>query len=355
MFIGIDFSILWLLSGILLNHVSVDSLSLEISSSGTTSSARRGKLFRRETTGNAADIPPSLEKEPRIPRQLILTGRSDSLQDMSVDVQQNVQLLLERNPDMRVQWFGDSRCAKYISKYNSKRLFYLFKHEPRGALRGDICRAAVLYREGGFYVDLDVDLRLPFHKLVDNSTTFMSVLESQEDGGGVLNAIMAVEPKSHVMHHLLRRLQKWYSHVRSGPKKEYRMALRMGPMTLRLAVIFAMAEACPGETIDERQQQANTDRAVLQWKCGAHAFRFYVQRRLRCKEGQSYGPEVCTPARMNASNLWQNWLDYGIFTPGSVADSKLIAFPHSEWCTELGCNAGGHDDDLDNSKGSAQI
>lgn len=307
--------------------------------------AHTGVLMRKEILRTPTDLQPSLEREPRIPRQLILTGRPDSLQEMSVDVQKNVQLLLERNPDMRMKWFSDSMCEKYISKYHGERLHFIFKKEQRGALRGDICRTAVLAIEGGFYVDLDFDLRVPFHQLVDNSTTFMSVLESLADGGGVLNALIAVEPKSRVMFRLLRRIRKWYVHARYGLKLWSKMALRMGPMTLRLATVFTMARECPGEDLDDWYQQGIMGNAGLQRHCGDQVFRFYLQRRLRCKEfSRSYGQDVCTPIRMKANEKELHWLDYGIFTPGHIEDSKLVAFPHAEWCTELGCKAGGHDD-----------
>jgi len=299
------------------------------------------RLLRRELEGPAYDHKPGSMIKPRIPRQLILTGPVDSLQEMSALVQRKVQLLLNRDPDMELHWLGDKLCAEYISQHSSKKLLYAFNHEPRGALRGDICRTAVLFREGGYYIDLDVELLLPMHKLVDKSTSFMSVFESFADdqgpSGGILNAIMAVEPGSRVLKQTLKHIEKWYQRGRFGPHPD-----RMGPLTLSTGLMQVMRQDCPSEW----KQQLRTANPVSKWKCGPHAFQFYAQRRLHCAEKQDYGPEVCTAARRNASDSWQWWLDFGVFAlDGDAKARQLIAFPHAEWCSELGCKLGGHTED----------
>lgn len=129
-----------------------------------------------------------------IPRQLILTGPGSFLQDLPLEVQRNVEDIITANPTLNVQWFSDADCYSYISYYYDSELAGMFRREFRGSFRGDLCRAAVLYREGGFYVDLDFELLVPLTTLIGVSTTFLSVFAAN---GAILNALMASTPYSY--------------------------------------------------------------------------------------------------------------------------------------------------------------
>ena len=112
-----------------------------------------------------------------IPRQLILTGPGSFLQDLPLEVQRNVEDIITANPTLNVQWFSDADCYSYISYYYDSELAGMFRREFRGSFRGDLCRAAVLYREGGFYVDLDFELLVPLTTLIGVSTPFSQSLQ----------------------------------------------------------------------------------------------------------------------------------------------------------------------------------
>merc|ERR1719399_1287987 len=83
----------------------------------------------------------------------------------------------------------------------------MFEGAHPGYYRGDICRAAILYQEGGFYTDVDVELAVPLFQLVDENTTFMSALSIN---GDIFNGLIATVPKSEILGETLNEIREWY-------------------------------------------------------------------------------------------------------------------------------------------------
>merc|ERR1719235_510914 len=108
---------------------------------------------------------------------------------------------------MTARYFSDSECRDYLSLHFGPELASIYNKEPAGHFRGDICRAAVLFREGGFYTDVDLEAKLPFAEMVDSSTTFMSVFTAD---GQILNAMIATIPGIGVMNVTIKEVRRWY-------------------------------------------------------------------------------------------------------------------------------------------------
>jgi len=270
-----------------------------------------------------------------IPRQLILTGPGSFLQDLPLEVQRNVEDIITANPTLNVQWFSDADCYSYISYYYDSELAGMFRREFRGSFRGDLCRAAVLYREGGFYVDLDFELLVPLTTLIGVSTTFLSVFAAN---GAILNALMASTPYSGVLHETLVELRKWYrgSVPRHADPTLDATATSdlMGQLTLHRAVRRVISSTCPEHTPLLAGSQ-------LDWSCGSNdMFRFFIEEELQCNVVKS--TSECSVQRARSPFVG---LRYGIWTPGSSPSSRsstnernqLIGWPRFEACRRWGC------------------
>jgi len=268
--------------------------------------------------------------EQKIPRQLILTGKWASLADVKGPVAKNLLNTMALNPELHVRWFSDATCQNYLSEYYDKRLADIFAGEGRGSFRGDICRAAVLAREGGFYTDLDVQWVSPMRQLANASTTFMSAYDGE---GHLLNAVMAAEPKSKIMVDALQEIRKWY--VWDPNKNAYQSEKSnigwMGPVTLMKALRDVQQESCP-----EAVLEAGTAHS-LDTTCGDHSLRFYDQRLLHCHSHAS--PTLECPAHRASSHF--DGLNYGLFEP--ARGGKLIGWPRFSECDHWGCGGGGWD------------
>merc|ERR1719473_1937409 len=117
--------------------------------------------------------------------------------------------MLTLNRDLKPVHFDNAACSDYLAKNQQgdlARIFSDYIKKGEGRFASDVCRAYYLYKEGGFYLDNDVELIKPLSELVEPETTFMSVWESQpvKDSfytlrGGVLNAVMGAAPGSKII------------------------------------------------------------------------------------------------------------------------------------------------------------
>lgn len=290
---------------------------LKIHRSSQEATRVRGETLHGQLVQNGTE-----EWRGRIPRQLILTGKYGSSKEWPHDVRTNMKKTLAQNPDLKVRWFNDVDCANYLEAHPELGLNQAFELERRGSYRGDICRTAVLAREGGFYQDLDVELQVPFGTLVDDSTSFMSVYS---ESGGILNALFATEANGSVVRHTLEELKRWYT-VPGARDGNW-----MGPETMLRGMKDVNAKNCPDVKID------NT-RSSLQWTCGDDEFRMYEERKLHdCRIDNLQSPG-CTLLRAGS---YFDGLKFALFQPGKP--DTVIGWPRYENCRNFGCSIGGWD------------
>lgn len=264
-------------------------------------------------------------KNAKIPLQLVMTGKEDTLEHLPSNMRRNVEKTLALNPGMKTRYLSDSQCRMYVRQHCDDELAEFYNAEKAGHFRGDICRAAVLFHEGGFYADLDLEPVLPFNALVDNSTKFMSVFTHD---GAILNALMAVVPESPVMKETLLEIHQWYKGAAhyQGSEGEW-----MGTMTLKRGLQSVMKNSCPAIDLETQRQTSE-----LQWRCGPHDFRFYHEDKLKCGRRTLWhagaGTPECPLVRKNSNFAG---LKYGIFTAGD--SRKLIAWPRTATCDSWWC------------------
>ncbi|CAE7552747.1 Itch [Symbiodinium microadriaticum] len=237
-------------------------------------------------------------KKTRIPQQLVLTSKDGSIASLPSPVQRNVRHTLALNPWFSVRWLGDIDCERYlVEHYNHTDLPHYFANEKRGSYRSDVCRAAVLAREGGFYTDLDVEMKWTFEDLAGEATTFLA---SFSEDGSVLNAMMGTVANSSFMQEMLQQLVAWYRGEpvaeRFGTTSEW-----MGPVAALAALKAVTARDCPGKELQDVEG--------AEIPCGPHVVRMFQERALPC-----WLPEDpdCPPLRYN------NYFDgvrYGIYVP----------------------------------------
>jgi len=257
-----------------------------------------------------------------IPLQLVMTAKEASVDELPARVRDNVRKTLALNPDLRVRFLDDSACQKFIAA-NFADLEAPFASEKFGPFRGDICRAAVLALEGGFYADLDLQFRLSFRDLVDNTTTFMSVWSGV--GCDIMNALIAVERGSEVMQSVLEAIKAWYIEEDDAKKALKHRGKLMGTQAMVRGLDNLVSRECPGVNIRNRSK--------FDFDCGPHhQIRLYVEDLLICphktRPNDDLYPE-CPTARATGPRL----LHWGIFEP----PRSLVAYTRYENCTEFGC------------------
>lgn len=301
--------------------------------------------------GNSADDEPLLRPDEtasvwqisgtvathKVPLQLVLTSKRAEAKELPPGVRSNIIHTLAMDPQLRVRWIDDDTCVNYLQKHFEPHYADMLRKERRGSFRGDICRAAVLYREGGFYTDLDLQLKEPLTKLIDTDTTFMSCFTADN---AILNALVAAAPRSMVMKETLKELRKWYNgeamqsadSSSDGTTSEW-----MGPLTMLRGLKGAIRKDCSGTSLDG---------ASLRIPCGKQKFVLYREAELDCMTSPS---DECPPQRANAEFMG---VRFGMFElrPDEPSYRRLVGWPRFDGCTDWGCQSGGWDEsDMDSA------
>lgn len=269
----------------------------------------------------AAAEGPTGNQHRKIPAQLVYTAKDKHFEKIPPDVQNNINRTIELNHDLRVRWFDDQDCLEYIKLHYDNELAKYFVSEKLGMFRGDMCRAAVLAKEGGFYLDLDAQIREPLSSLVEADTTFMSAV-AEHDGLVILNAILASAPGDAIMRESMEQMRKRY---RSNEEPTY-----LGPEALADAFQSVHDRDCMAEEV--------ISGATPRWVCGSEVVRLYQERSYSCWPPDPDRPPEDCPAERALGMMGFEHAAYGIFM-----GSKLIGWPRLAECGILGCDAGGHD------------
>jgi len=180
--------------------------------------------------------------EKEIPHILWFTHRQNILDTQDPpDLYKNVQNTIDSYRKLwgingtEVNFVDDEMCEENIKSSlkwtDAQILLDYFHNVPKGEYKGDICRVASLYLEGGYYFDVDLQVIEPF--VVPPTVSFATV--NQPKTNQFFQAFVA----STAYHPILKRnLEKMISVAlgditltKIGPRK----ATFIGPETMKLA------------------------------------------------------------------------------------------------------------------------
>jgi len=292
-----------------------------------------------------------------IPPQLVMTGVFTSLDDLPLAAKTNLEKTRAQSPGLTFRYLNDLECWQYLQEHFDDELSALFYAEKHGSFRGDICRSAVLLREGGFYMDLDLQLHVPIQKLIDEDTTLMTAFiapgpwiapghpisltaklgsGSQVSIQPILNAMIAVRPKSPVMEKTLKHIRAWYKGNREG---------LLGPLAMAKAIGELVQNDCPMVPVNAASHNIVSPGhdgadAMARWVCGSENFRFYQE------EYFGSGPDclleghiVCPEKRASSPFAGSH---FGLFSMGNASkEARLIGWSRYLGCDVHGCNLNG--------------
>jgi hypothetical protein len=256
-----------------------------------------------------------------IPSHLVMTGPYESIDQFPRDVKVNLQNTLAHAQGLKLRYFSDAQCRSYLQTYFDSNFLQLFDSESRGAFRGDICRSAILLREGGFYIDLDFQLHVPITDLIDENTTMMTVFAANNDNSGpvVLNALIAVRPSSPVMDETLDKLRRWYA---MGSHQGL-----PGPMAMAGAISGIVERYCPQKRLAVQASHLS---------CGSESMRFYKEEGLGSHPDCLQQGQVVCPVQRAESQF--DGSRYGVFGIGEGSkEMRLIGWPRYLACSTYGC------------------
>jgi mannosyltransferase OCH1-like enzyme len=106
-----------------------------------------------------------------IPRRIIQVWLQGCLDDK---VKNN---LLRLNPDYEYLFFSENECVEYLNNNYSKIMVETFHALKNPAHKSDLFRYCYLYKEGGIYIDADLELKISCDTIINASkSSFISAV-----------------------------------------------------------------------------------------------------------------------------------------------------------------------------------
>lgn len=86
--------------------------------------------------------------------------------------------IMEKNPNYEYRFFSEENCINYLKHNYDKTLLDCFNNLKNLSHKCDIFRYALLYKEGGIYIDADLNLQIGCDEIIkqsDNSQMITSI------------------------------------------------------------------------------------------------------------------------------------------------------------------------------------
>jgi hypothetical protein len=126
-----------------------------------------------------------------------------------------------------IEYFLDNAACRQQIQMAAPELVPYFDTESKGMFKGDMCRTAALYNQGGYYFDVDIQVIHPI--ALEQNTSFSSVVSST---GVFFQAFLAASPQHPILQ---RTLQEMLYYYQNKPKLQWFLGLPMGCETLTKA------------------------------------------------------------------------------------------------------------------------
>jgi hypothetical protein len=253
-----------------------------------------------------------------------MTGKYASIHALPPEPFSNLQKTFQFLGGITLRYLSDTECIQYLESHFDAELVADYKAEQHGSFRGDICRSALLLKEGGYYMDLDLELHVPLASLVGPKTTLMSVYAFipstvAEPVPMILNALMAMHPGSFMMQRVMEEVKTWYRLKRTG---------LLGPVLMAETLTLMIHRNCPHVNLKAPGMTGD-------WQCGSDNFRFYQQEYIGdWQQCLANGQVVCPPQRAASFDGAR----YGIFrVGGETREQRLVGWPRFAECKGYAC------------------
>ena len=153
-----------------------------------------------------------------IPPNIWFTYKTNKLQGMPPLLKANVhktiriykEMLYKKwKQDVNVNIYDDTQCRPILAEVFPKLVPY-FDTEKKGMYRGDMCRVALLWKYGGYYFDLDIEVIRPVDLSLD--VEFASSFEYPRHGQvrGIFQAFLASRSKHPILMKSFDKMLLWY-------------------------------------------------------------------------------------------------------------------------------------------------
>jgi mannosyltransferase OCH1-like enzyme len=123
--------------------------------------------------------------------------------DVPEKMAQNINYILNQNPDFNYYLYDDNECREYIKNNFSEDVLDAFDSLIPGAYKADLWRCCIIYKEGGVYMDIKLKPIVELKKLIElNNFYFVEDTPSMKGCKhqiGIYNAFIISYPKNPIL------------------------------------------------------------------------------------------------------------------------------------------------------------
>lgn len=134
-----------------------------------------------------------------IPKKIYQSWKTKNLPEK---MQKIVEKTKQMNPEYEYELWDDSDCYNFLLQNFGKNYADAFDILIPGAFKCDFWRYAVLYVNGGIYMDLDMTPEVPFSEIIRKNDQFVSIVDMkvpQRHPCAIYQAFIACRPKHPIM------------------------------------------------------------------------------------------------------------------------------------------------------------
>lgn len=132
-----------------------------------------------------------------IPPQIFQTWKTSAF---SPGMAQAMATVRDLNPEFTYRFFDDAACRDYLQQHYPSDVLEAFDLLVPGAFKADLWRYAILYREGGVYVDADMVAYVPLREILQPTDALVSVKDRMpQEPSAIFQAFLAATPQHPIL------------------------------------------------------------------------------------------------------------------------------------------------------------
>jgi hypothetical protein len=168
-----------------------------------------------------------------IPKKIYQSWKTKKLPPKMQEAVGNVRTL---NPDYDYELYDDDDCRNFLLVHFGENYANAFDSLIPGAFKCDFWRYAVLYVNGGVYLDIDMVPLVPFDNIIGMKDTLVSIVDQKNilrPNCAIYQAFIACVPKHPV---LLQALQLTFANIVSKRVETFDNLSVTGPVVMGIAM-----------------------------------------------------------------------------------------------------------------------
>ena len=122
--------------------------------------------------------------------------------------------LKNTNSNYDYNFFDDNKCIQFLEENYGENLVNKFKSCKKGAHKADLWRYCVLYKFGGVYIDIDVNLTEKLDNILRNKNIKLCVpvtynwFFSTFGSNNIFNAVIMCTPRNKIMYECIKKFME---------------------------------------------------------------------------------------------------------------------------------------------------